>query len=297
MTFLDQTNHTNFKTITADDEAFGSLFHGIFPPVDELYICSNNLEDLLARPRIAIVGTRQVTPYGKQVTRQFAGELAGQGIVVVSGLAFGVDSVAHTAALDAGGLTIAVLPSSLSRVYPSAHTQLAKRIVEQGGALISEYPVGSDIAYKNQFVERNRIVSGMSNALLITEAGASSGTIHTANFAMDQGKEVMVVPGNITSPFSAGTNNLLRSPKAQPVITPDDVLHVLGLSPRNKKPPVRGKTVEEQAIINLLARNVTNGQDIFEKSCLGIAEYNQALTMLELTGRVMPLGNNHWALR
>lgn len=251
----------------------------------------------MARKRVAIVGSRKVTSYGRMVTEKLAGELAGQGIAIVSGLAFGVDSIAHRAALDAGGVTIAVLPSSLSRIYPTAHEGLARRILEQGGALISEYPVGSDIAFKNQFVDRNRIVSALSDALVITEAAKDSGSMHTAEYALAQGKTVLCVPGNIDSPICEGTNNLLRSLKAQPIATSDDIIHAIGLEKLGEQRVVRGRSKHEQTLINLLAAGVHSGSDLLERSGMDVSEYNHTLTMLEITSRIMPLGNNHWALR
>lgn len=299
MTF--PTDHTTgYQTITPDDELFADVFKALRQqekPADELYICSHNLEDLMARKRVAIVGSRKVTSYGRMVTEKLAGELAGQGIAIVSGLAFGVDSIAHRAALDAGGVTIAVLPSSLSRIYPTAHEGLARRILEQGGALISEYPVGSDIAFKNQFVDRNRIVSALSDALVITEAAKDSGSMHTAEYALAQGKTVLCVPGNIDSPICEGTNNLLRSLKAQPIATSDDIIHAIGLEKLGEQRVVRGRSKHEQTLINLLAAGVHSGSDLLERSGMDVSEYNHTLTMLEITSRIMPLGNNHWALR
>jgi DNA processing protein len=296
MTFFEDYR-SSFQTLLVHDSPYAEIFKSIQEPVGELYICSHNLHDLMTRPRVAIVGTRKVTPYGRLVTEKFAGELAGQGIVIVSGLAFGVDSIAHEAALEAGGLTIAVLPSSLSRIYPSAHTSLARRIIGQGGALISEYPIGTDIAFKNQFVERNRIVSGMSDALVITEAAKGSGTIHTAHYALDQGKNVFVVPGNITSPSSEGTNTLLKKPEAHVAMTPDDIIESLGLAPQGERPAPKGRTGAEQTLINLLAGDVRRGEDLLTQSKLEVSEYNHALTMLELTGKITALGSNQWALR
>ncbi|HEX8227580.1 MAG TPA: DNA-processing protein DprA [Candidatus Saccharimonadales bacterium] len=290
-----QEYNTAVNALTLADSPYAPLFEGILPAVQTLYVQSHNLEDLLSRPRVAIVGSRKVTPYGKAVTQQFARELAGQGIVIISGLAYGVDAIAHQAALDAGGLTIAVLPSSLQKIYPTTHTGLARRMVEQGGALISEYPAGSDIAWKNQFVERNRIVSGMSDVLLITEAAVNSGTIHTARFALDQGKDVLAVPGSIMSPTSAGTNNLIRT-GAMPATGPDDVIRLLGLAlPPASKPP-KGSNPNEQLLLDLLADNVTHGTDLMTRSALPISDFNQTLTMMELTGKVRALGANQWSL-
>jgi DNA processing protein len=284
------------NTLTLGGSVFAPVFEGIMPAVTTLYVCSNNLEDLLSRPRVAIVGSRKISPYGKAVTAQFAGELARQGIVVVSGLAYGVDAVAHQATLDAGGLTIAVLPSSLQKIYPTAHTALARRIVEQGGALISEYPAGSEIAWKNQFIERNRIVSGMSNALLITEAAINSGTMHTARFALEQGKDVLAIPGNITSPTSAGTNNLLKA-GAAPATSAQDVLDALGIKPQPARQSVTGGTPHEQLILDLLSSDIHDGSQLLAGSALSTSEFNQTLTMMELTGKVKALGANQWAMR
>lgn len=272
---------------------YQSVFHGIQPGVEQLQYVSNNLEDLFARPRVAIVGSRKISAYGRTVTARLAGELAKQGVVIVSGLAYGVDSVAHRAALEAGGLTIAVLPSSLEAIYPAAHRNLARQIVEQGGALLSEY---SDIGpvWKNQFIERNRIVSGIADALLITEAAINSGTMHTARFALEQGKEVLAVPGNITSQTSEGTNNLLKT-GATPVTSVQDVLNALGLKPLVKK-VVKGGNPSEQLILDLLGTDIADGSDLLARSDLQAGEFSSAMVMLEITGKIRAVGNNHWAV-
>lgn len=274
---------------------FELVLQGITPAVETIYIQSNNLDDLMSRPRVAIVGTRKVTLYGKTVTHQFASELAKAGVVIVSGLAIGVDAIAHRAALEAGGLTIAVMPCGLGQIYPSSHCGLAEQILEQGGALISEYPPGSNIAYKNQFVERNRIVSGMSDALLITEATANSGTMHTARFALEQGKDILAVPGNITSPTSIGTNNLIRT-GATPASSTQDVFNILGISAQATKPTVRGSTPEEQCILDLLSSDIRDGTELLARSRLPIDQFNQTFTMMEITGKIRSLGVNQWTI-
>lgn len=246
----------------------------------------------MSRPKVAIVGSRKISPYGKAVTAQLASELARQGIVIVSGLAYGVDSVAHRAALDAGGLTIAVLPSSIESIYPAAHRGLAMQIIEQGGALLSEYS-GTGPAYKNHFIARNRIVSGISDALLITEAAVNSGTMHTARFALEQGKEVLAVPGNITSLTSSGTNNLIKT-GATPVTSVDDVLHVLHLKPSAKTVKVSGDPLE-QCILDLLNDNVCDANELLLRSQLSAEEFNHSLVMMEITGKIRSLGSNQWA--
>lgn len=249
----------------------------------------------MLRPRIAIVGSRKVTAYGKSVTAQLAGELARGGVVVVSGLALGIDGIAHRAALDAGGLTIAILAGGLDKIYPGTHYQLAQQIVAQGGALISEYPLGTP-SLKYNFIERNRLVSGLSRAVLITEAAEKSGTLHTATFALEQGRDVLAVPGNITSPQSAGTNRLIKT-GAMPVTCIEDVFRALDIrsQPKLRIRP-RGSNSEEQAIIDLLAQGEDDGAVLLEKTALEVVKFNQALTMLEITGKIRSLGANKWML-
>lgn len=280
--------------LSVPGSGFEPLLTGVVPAVQKLYVISDNLEDLLARPRVAIVGSRKITPYGRQVTAQFAGELARQGVVIVSGLAYGVDACAHRAALEAGGLTIAVLPSTVEMPYPAAHRGLSEQIVQGGGALLSEYPAGTP-AYKNQFIERNRIVSGLADALLITEAAVGSGTMHTARFALEQGKDVLAIPGNITSPASAGTNNLLKS-GAQAVTSPLDILNILGLRPVVVTAKVRGNDQFEQCLLDLMHDNISDGTALLERSKLPADRFNQTLTMLEITGKVRAQGANQWTI-
>jgi DNA processing protein len=282
------------NTLMVADSAFTSIFEGILPEVERLFVRSDNLEDLLARPRVAIVGSRKISAYGKVVTSKFASELARQGIVIVSGLAYGVDAAAHRATLEAGGLTIAVLPSSLEEIYPAAHRNLAEEIVRSGGALLSEYPAGTP-TMKHNFIGRNRIVSGMSDALLITEATEKSGTMHTARFALEQGKDVLAVPGNITSPTSAGTNNLIKT-GALTATSPEDVLDVLGFSSAPRVRQVKGSNSLEQCILDLLTTDITDGNELMLRSKLTSAEFNQALTMMEITGKVRSVGDNQWAI-
>jgi DNA processing protein len=221
-------------------------------------------------------------------------DLARAGVVIISGLAIGVDVVAHRAALEAGGLTIAVLPCGLDRIYPAAHRNVATQILAQGGALVTEYPEGT-ITYPVNFIARNRIASGLSQAVLITEAAEKSGTLHTARFALEQGKDVLAVPGNITSPTSSGTNNLLKI-GATPVTSSADVFHILGIKPNQQATIPKGGTPQEQTILDLISDGITDGTQLQEQSSLSTPTFNQALTMLEITGKVRSLGANQWSL-
>lgn len=271
------------------------LLQSIPNPPKTLYATGVDMQEILSRPRIAIVGSRRVSPYGKTITSLFASELAKQGIVIVSGLALGVDALAHTAALEAGGLTVAVLPTGLDRIYPSSNQRLAHAITKQG-MLLTEYPDGTR-SFKGNFIARNRLVSGLSDAIIITEAAEQSGTLHTAAFAKKQGKQVFAIPGNITSPLSKGANQLLRS-GAAPATDPQDILSFLGITPktaaRDNKPV--SANPHEQKILNLLYGGITDGAVLRQESGLAIQDFNQSLTMLELSGAIKSLGNNHWSL-
>lgn len=258
-----------------------------------LWLCGN-LPPLKV-PTVAIVGTRKPTPYGREVTYQLSYELAKRGVVVISGLALGVDGIAHQAALDAKGATIAVLPTPLESIHPRTHHQLAERIVMNGGALLSEYSA-DDRVFKMNFVARNRIVTALSDAVLITEAAARSGTISTANFALEQGKPVMVVPGNINSPMSAACNQLLKV-GATPVTSVEDVLQELGLRDTSRQPKLPlAETKEESILIELLVAGVTEGEELHSKSGLSAAIYSQTMSLLEIEGKIKPLGANHWTI-
>jgi DNA processing protein len=262
-------------------------------PPKQLFV-EGNLSELLDKPCIAIVGSRKVSPYGREVTKRLARELAEQGIVIVSGLAFGVDAIAHEATLEAGGQAIAVLPSPLDNIYPASHHGLARRILERSGALVTEYPSGTK-SFKGNFVARNRIIAGLADAVLITEAALKSGSLHTARFALNAGRDVLAVPGNITSPTSEGTNNLIRS-GAVPVTEVSDILFALGIEPSKTNHTPKGASMAEQSIIDLIAAGTTDGSLIQAASGLTAEDFNQTLTMLELNGKIRSLGSNHWGL-
>jgi DNA processing protein len=265
-------------------------------PPKQLFELGASLNDLLQRPRLAIVGNRSISAYGRQVTAQLARQLAEQGIVIISGLALGVDGVAHRGALEAKGLTIAVLPAPLDDIVPATHRQLAEAILEQGGTLISEYPSG-EFAAKQNFIARNRLMAGLAQAVLITEAGEKSGSLHTARFALEQGIEVLAVPGPITSSGSVGVNNLIKA-GATPITSYTDALNALKLREHIVAvADVRGRNAHEQAVLELLVRGVNDGEQLLQKSDLSINEFNQVLTMLEIGGQIRSLGANQWALR
>jgi DNA processing protein len=247
-------------------------------------------------PTVAIIGTRKPTSYGKEVTYQLAFDLASRGVVIVSGLALGIDAIAHRGALDAGGITLAVLGNGLDTIYPANNQNLAKEILAKNGALISEYEPDVD-ARGFQFLERNRIVSGLSDAVIVTEAAIHSGTMSTVAHALEQGREVFVVPGNITSPLSAGCNKLIKQ-GAHPITCADDVLEVIApdlLRPQSVLP--LGSNKLESQIINLLQSGVRDGEELQIQTDTSASEFSQTLTMMEISGTIRALGGNQWTLR
>lgn len=264
-------------------------------PPKQLFLNDDRLDSLLQYPRIGIVGSRKVSPYGRAVTTKFTTELAAKGVAIISGLALGVDSIAHSSAVQAGGITAAVLPCGLDKIYPTSHTQLAHQIVRTNGLLLTEFAPGTE-PFKTNFVARNRIIAALAEGILIPEAAVNSGSLHTARFALELGIPVMAVPGPITSPTSEGTNNLIKA-GAVPVTSLDDIFKAMNWQDTGKiKSAVPANTEEERIIIELLGKGIADGHELLMISELPAAKFNQALTMLELTGRVRPTGNNQWLL-
>lgn len=286
----------NFKKMSLNESDVPLKLRNIPQPPDVLYTFGENLKVILKYPLLTVVGTRKVSAYGRQVTSQLVSEVAQSGVGIISGLAIGVDAIAHQCALDNGVPTIAVLPCGIDTVYPRSHYNLAQNILKQGGVLVSEYPEGSKIAFKSNFIERNRIVAGLGDALLVTEATEKSGTMHTARFALEQGRTVLAVPGNITSPGSRGTNNLIKS-GAIPVTEVGDILHAMGINPQKAKSKPRSADPNEQKLIDLISNGVTDGAELIVLSELEVSQFNQTLTMLEIRGVIRPLGNNNWSLQ
>jgi len=286
----------NVNILKLNDPGYPVILKTLNDPPKMLYWTGAAPDSWLSRPRVAIVGSRKASAYGQSVTQKLGMELVRIGVVIISGLALGIDSIAHRGALEAGGTTVAVLPTPLDTIYPPSHNQLARQIVQRGGTLISEYSSGS-ISFKANFIARNRIVSGLADILLITEAAAKSGSLHTARFALEQGKTVMAVPGNITSLGSEGCNNLIKS-GAQPVTDVEDVIFALGLKLAKTKPNQHFHgSPQEKTLLNLIADGQRNQDELAASAGLEPAELNHALTMLEISGYIRPGGGGHWLLR
>lgn len=262
-------------------------------PPKELYY-RGPLTELMSRPRVAIVGSRSITAYGRQVTNQLARRLAERGIVIVSGLALGVDAQAHEGALAAGGLTMAVLPSPVNIPAPAANRRLAERIIAGGGVLVSQYSQGS-VNHKGNFVARNELVVALSRVVVVTEAALNSGSLQTVDFANQLGRDIWAVPGNITSPTSAGTHKAIKE-GAGLLTSYTDVLDALNItgSPRLAVPA--GATPEQQSILTLLGRGITGSDELLVRSQLSASSFNQVITTLEINGTIISLGTDRFGL-
>lgn len=282
------------NTITPEKHKYLQVLSNIAKCPDKLYYIGNLPES--RRPSVAIVGTRKPTRYGVEVTERLAYDLAKKGVVIVSGMALGIDGVAHRAAIEAGGTTIAVLANGLDNFYPASHRELAKKIIDNGGAVLSEFE--PDVpARQFRFLQRNRIVSGLSDAVIITESAIRSGTLNTATNALEQGRDLFVVPGNITSPMSAGCNKLLQQ-GAAPVLSADDVLEAIAPSLLQPQASLAlGNNPLETLVIQLLQNGMRDGDELQQNCPSTPSEFSQALTMLEIAGTIKPLGGNQWTLR
>ena len=246
----------------------------------------------LSSPVIAIVGTRRPTSYGRAVTEQLASAVASRSGVVVSGLALGVDGIAHTSALSVNGKTVAILPGGVDNPYPRSHHGLARKILDQGGALISEFANGHS-PHQYDFLKRNRLVSGLADALVVTEATLRSGTMSTVTHALEQGINIYAVPGPITSSFSAGCNRLIAQ-GATPITSIDDFLELIGMTGQTKM--TLPDNDAEATLLQLLQEGISDGDELLETSKLTSTQFFSALSMLEIKGVVKPLGGNQWRL-
>ena len=251
-------------------------------------------------PVVAIVGSRKPSAYGREVTEQLASDLAKAGCIIVSGLALGIDGIAQKAALEAGGTVIGVIPNELPDISPQTNYKLAMSTIKNGGAILSEWQKGDGkVVNRWSFLERNRLVSGLADAVIITEAAERSGTLNTAAHALSQGRDVFAVPGNITSPLSAGCNALLKQ-GAYPATEAKDILQII--APEQLKKPGQsqlplGSSPEETIIISLIASGVRSGDQLQQQSGLSASNFSTALTMLEINGVIKPLGANNWTLK
>lgn len=271
----------DLKIITKLNENYPPLLHETpFAPL-VLYV-SGNIETLSSNYSVALVGTRKATYYGREVSFKLGRELAEKGVNVVSGLALGVDTEAHRGCVLSGGKTFAVLGSGIFNVHPKTNLGLVRKIIESGGAVISEYPPNLQ-ADKWTFPQRNRIIAGLSHLTIVIEAPERSGALITANFALDYNRDVGATPGEILSLNSKGTNRLLKS-GAHPILDVSDILEILGVK---EKEICQEKLFDEaeQKILNLIERPISS-DELFSKCGLDAQLFNQKLSILEIKGAI-----------
>lgn len=284
------------KIFTWEDETYPQRLKEIEQPPPVLYIRGEYLpDDLFA---VAIVGTRRVTAYGRQITEELGGYLASNGITMVSGLARGVDAIAHQTALKAGGRTIGVLGSGVDRIYPPEHRGLAEKMMESG-AIVSDYAPGTPPDASN-FPPRNRIISGLSLAVVVIEAGETSGALITAEFAAEQGREVFAVPGSILAPQSKGTNKLIQN-GALPLLSVNDLMQALNLTRMGEHKAARKiipSDETEARLLTVLSAEPLHVDEIRKQTELPIEKVSATLALMELKGMVRQVGGmNYVAVR
>ena len=295
------------KVVTQGDPEYPERLKEIYDPPLVLYVRGD--AGLLARPGIAVVGTRHPTPYGTGMAGRLSCDLSGHGLIIISGMARGVDTAAHRGALEGKGKTIAVFGTGVDVIYPRENQKLSEQIVETGGALISEFPVGTFAAPQN-FPIRNRIISGLSVGVLVMEAGEYSGTRITARCALEQSREVFAVPGNVTNKLSWGPNTLIKQ-GAKLVATWEDVWEELPSQVRVELQPVAASATEstpaaslfdetlspnEKKIFALLrADEMTHIDELMEKLApMSSSEVFAALFELELASKIRQLPGKHY---
>jgi DNA processing protein len=272
--YLERLVAGGYRFLGRSAADFPPLLRAIHDPPSGLFLRGAAKPELLSRPAVAIVGARACSGYGSAVGRSLARDLAVAGLVVVSGLARGIDAEAHRGALETGGATIAVLGCGIDRDYPAAHAELASRVAN-AGLIVSEYAPGVEPA-PWRFPARNRIVAGLCAATVVVEARERSGALITADLALEEGREVFAVPGEITSSLSAGTNTLLKL-GAAPLTSASDVLASFGIE-------LEAGPDETSPLLELLP---ASADEIVRKTGLGADEVARALVELELEGRVV----------
>ncbi|HKY12178.1 MAG TPA: DNA-processing protein DprA [Gaiellaceae bacterium] len=279
--------------LSRSDARFPPRLKAIFDPPRSLYLRGSGEPGLLGRRAVGVVGARSCSPYGAQVARMLGRELAAAGLVVVSGLARGIDGEAHRGALESGGPTVGVLGCGIDRDYPAANASLSRRM-EDGGLVVSEYEAGVEPA-PWRFPARNRIIAGLCEAVVVVEARERSGALITADFALDEGREVFAVPGEITSALSVGSNALLRL-GATPLTGSGDVLEALGIE---RAEAVADPDVSEAArrVLGLVRDTPAGADELVARSSLEAGAVSVALTELELAGLVAGADGVYRAVR
>ncbi len=291
---LEKIHKHSISVVTINDDEYPETLKEIHNPPYLLYY-RGAIKDERDAQAIAIVGTRKITTYGSRVTEDISRGLTNRNCSIVSGLALGVDSVAHTACLASGGRTIAVLANGLESVYPTSHTQLANRIISSGGLILSEFPIGTK-SFKSNFPQRNRIISGLAMGTLIVEAAEKSGSLITAKHALEQNREVFAVPGSVFSATSSGPH-LLISQGATLVTSADDIIASLNMQQSTNIYARKEKTPDDplhEEIYSLIGNEPIHTDDIVKQSKLDARKIHSILVTMELKGYLKDVGGGHY---
>jgi DNA processing protein len=281
------TRRAGGRVVTSLDDAYPPALLTLDPRPPTLYVAG--AVSAFRERGVAIVGTRRASSYGLSAAAEVADELARAGVVVISGLALGIDGAAHRAAVAAGGRTIAVLPSALDRIYPPRHRGLASEIVSSGGALVTEVPAGSALG-RPDFARRNRIIAGLAEAVVVVEAPDRSGALLTAAAAVATGRELYAVPGPIGSMASRGCNRLIADHEATIVTSSASLLRQIGLSRGRETPAVAALSEVEGQVLRRLLERSGSIEELVDRTSQPPAAVASALTMLEARGLADPFG-------
>lgn len=294
-TELDKLKKLDLGYMTMYDESYPSQLLELPDCPAVLYIKGN--DEVLKTTGLGVVGSRKYTLYGREIAYRLAKECAENGLTIISGLALGIDAFAHQAALDAGGITIGVLGCGLDRIYPTSNFSLGREIVEKGGAIISEFALGTPPMRQN-FPARNRIIAGLSSGVLVVEAALESGALITAYQALEYNRDVFAVPGNIGNENAAGTNKLIRE-GAKLVSKVEDILEEFNIEKRQSEMKAREilpETEDEETIIQVLKGGKKPVDEIVVESGLNIIALNATLTMMEMKGKISNSGGGLYEL-
>jgi len=292
---VDFCYENQISIVTIFDENYPNLLKNIASPPTILFVRGK-----LQNPdaiSISVVGTRKCTTYGKLATEMFVSEFIDNNLIVTSGLAYGIDSHVHQTAIKKNGITYSVIASGIDKILPQTSKKLADEIVETGGAIISEYKCGT-MALQGYFPQRNRIISGISRATLVIESAIKGGSLITARFAFDQGREVFAVAGNITSEKSEGCNSLIRSNAAAIAVSPQTMLQDLGLTElpfeKTQVKEITFNSKEEELIYNILSTEPIHIDSIPQLTNLDISEILVILLEMEFNGQIKQLPGKYY---
>ena len=275
------------------DDAYPQKLFDIYDKPTALFVKGNL--GALERKCVSVVGTRRPTRYGAKVADEFSREFSKAGVTIISGLARGIDGIAHLACVNQGNPTVAVFASGLDVIYPAEHRSLAESILANDGLLLSEYPLGTK-PLQYHFPERNRIVSGLADAVFLPQAAKKSGSLITMRLAIEQGKDVFIAPGNIYDDESAGGNELLREIPHAIAITPEDVLDQMGVSREEVRPRTVELSIVQTQILDALHDGERHFEELIEATGLGVSELTSVLFDLEIEGLIFKGAGNFYSL-